>query len=122
MKKLKIYIVKFNDMSSLLGVILLNDEKWGTRIKPQTIIISLYHLYHIFAQYFIDTQDLSSYTSIDYASKDGKPSKAFPAMSLHMPNRGKQLVRYYGYCSNVSRGKRQTEGSTAVNDSLMKTT
>lgn len=106
-------------MSSLFGVIPLDDEKWGTRINPQTIIISLYH---IFAQYLIDTQDHSSYTSTDYASKDGKPSKAFPAMSLHIPNRGKQMVRYYGYCSNVSRGKRQTEGSTAANGSLMKTT
>ena len=106
-------------MSSLLGVILLNDEKWGTRINPPTIIISLYH---IFAQYFIDTQDRSSYTSTNYASKDGKSSKVFPAMSLHIPNRGKQMVRYYGYCNNVSRGKRQTEGSTAANGSLMKTT
>lgn len=106
-------------MSSLFGVIFLDDEKWGTCINPQTIIINLYH---IFAQYFIDTQDYSSYTLTDYASKDGKPSKAFSAMSLHVPNRGKQIVRYYGYCSNVSWGKRQTEGSTAANGSLMKTT
>jgi hypothetical protein len=31
-------------------------------------------------------------------------------MSSHIPNRGEQIVRYYGYYSNVSRGKRQKEG------------
>ena len=31
-------------------------------------------------------------------------------MSSHIPNRGEQMVRYYGYYSNVSRGKRQKEG------------
>lgn len=29
----------------------------------------------------------------------------------HIPNRGEQMVRYYGYYSNVSRGKRQKESS-----------
>jgi hypothetical protein len=33
------------------------------------------------------------------------------AMCSHIPNRGEQMVRYYGYYSNVSRGKRQKEGS-----------
>ncbi|MEN6321001.1 MAG: hypothetical protein ABFD82_19875 [Syntrophaceae bacterium] len=28
----------------------------------------------------------------------------------HIPNRGEQMVRYYGYYSNVSRGKRQLTG------------
>ena len=32
------------------------------------------------------------------------------AMCSHIPNRGEQMVRYYGYYSNVSRGKRQKEG------------
>lgn len=27
----------------------------------------------------------------------------------HVPNRGEQMVRYYGYYSNVSRGKRKQE-------------
>ena len=31
-------------------------------------------------------------------------------MSSHIPNRGEQMVRYYGCYSNVSRGKRQKEG------------
>ncbi|MBW2183336.1 MAG: hypothetical protein JRF49_05655 [Deltaproteobacteria bacterium] len=29
------------------------------------------------------------------------------AMCSHVPNRGEQLVRYYGYYSNVGRGKRR---------------
>ena len=32
------------------------------------------------------------------------------AMCSHIPNRREQMVRYYGYYSNVSRGKRQKEG------------
>ena len=31
------------------------------------------------------------------------------AMCTHIPNRGEQMVRYYGYYINVSRGKRQKE-------------
>jgi len=48
-----------------------------------------------------------------YASKDGRTIKVFPAMEWmaamcsHIPNRGEQMVRYYGYYSNVSRGKRK---------------
>jgi hypothetical protein len=30
-------------------------------------------------------------------------------LTAHIPNKGEQLVRYYGYCSNVSRGKRKKE-------------
>jgi hypothetical protein len=29
------------------------------------------------------------------------------AMCSHIPDRGEQMVRYYGYYSNVSRGKRK---------------
>jgi hypothetical protein len=49
-------------------------------------------------------------------SGDGKSSKVFPAMEWlaamcsHIPNRGEQMVRYYGHYSNVSRGKRQMAG------------
>jgi hypothetical protein len=52
-----------------------------------------------------------------YASKDGRTSKCFPALewlanlSSHIPNRGEQMVRYYGWYSNVSRGKRLKDGS-----------
>ena len=31
-------------------------------------------------------------------------------MCSHVPNKGKQMVCYYGYYSNVSRGKRQKTG------------
>ncbi|MDI6775970.1 MAG: hypothetical protein QMD03_01820 [Syntrophales bacterium] len=45
-----------------------------------------------------------------------KTTKVFPAlewlaaMCSHIPNRGEQMVRYYGYYSNVSCGKRQKKG------------
>ena len=29
------------------------------------------------------------------------------AMCSHVPNKGEQMVRYYGYYSNVARGKRK---------------
>jgi Putative transposase len=29
--------------------------------------------------------------------------------TAHIPNKGEQLVRYYGYYSNVSRGKRKKQ-------------
>ncbi len=32
------------------------------------------------------------------------------AMCSHIPNRGEQMVRYYGYYSNIARGKRQQKG------------
>ena len=36
-------------------------------------------------------------------------------MCSHVPNKGEQLVRYYGgYYSNVSRGKRQKTGDDAA--------
>ena len=50
-----------------------------------------------------------------YASKDGKSIEVFSAMEWlaamcsNIPNRGEQMVRYYGYYSNVVRGKRQQE-------------
>ena len=52
-----------------------------------------------------------------YTAKDGRTSKNFPAlewlaaMCSHIPNRGEQMVRYYGYYSNVSRGKRKETGT-----------
>ncbi len=50
-------------------------------------------------------------------AKDSKKTKVFPAlewlaaMCSHIPNRGEQMVRYYGYYSNVARGKRQKAGN-----------
>ena len=57
-------------------------------------------------------QYLDQEAKVVYASKDGKSTKVFDAlewiaaMCSHVPDRGEQMVRYYGY-SNVSRGKRQ---------------
>jgi len=48
-----------------------------------------------------------------YRSKDGSKVKVFDAlewlaaMCSHVPNKGEQMVRYYGYYSNVARGKRK---------------
>ncbi len=45
-----------------------------------------------------------------YESKDGRTQKTFDALDLlallttHIPNKNKRMVRYYGYCSNKSRG------------------
>jgi hypothetical protein len=47
-----------------------------------------------------------------YRSKGGAKVKVFDvlewlaAMCSHVPNKGEQMVRYYGYYSNVARGKR----------------
>jgi hypothetical protein len=51
-------------------------------------------------------------SKVTYCSKDGKQEKVFDAlewlaaMGSHVPNKAEQMVRYYGYYSNVSRGKR----------------
>jgi len=55
--------------------------------------------------------------SVVYTAKVGKSQKIFPAlewlaaMCSHIPNKGEQMVRYYGHYSNVARGKRQKAGS-----------
>jgi len=54
-------------------------------------------------------------SKVIYKSKDGKKEKTFDAlewlaaMCSHIPNKGEQMVRYYGYYSNVSRGKRKKQ-------------
>jgi len=48
-----------------------------------------------------------------YKSKAGKETRLFDAlewlaaMCSHVPGKGEQMVRYYGYYSNVSRGRRK---------------
>ena len=60
-------------------------------------------------------QYLDEEGTVVYTSKDGATTRNFPAlewlaaMCSHIPNRGEQMVRYYGYYSNVSRGKRRQE-------------
>ncbi len=54
-------------------------------------------------------------SKVVYRSKDGKEEKIFDAlewlaaMCSHVPNKGEQMVRYYGYYSNLSRGKRKKQ-------------
>ena len=54
-------------------------------------------------------------SKVVYRSKDGRSEKIFDAlewlaaMCSHVPNKGEQMVRYYGYYSNVSRGKRKKQ-------------
>jgi hypothetical protein len=61
-------------------------------------------------------QYLDEEGTVVYTSRDGATTRNFPAlewlaaMCSHISNRGEQMVRYYGYYSNVSRGKRQNEG------------
>ena len=61
-------------------------------------------------------QYLDEEGTVVYTSKDGATTRNFPAlewlaaMCSHIPNRGEQMVRYYGYYSNVSRGKRRQKG------------
>jgi hypothetical protein len=54
-------------------------------------------------------------SKVFYRSKDGKKENIFDALEWlaakcsHVPNKGEQMVRYYGYYSNVSRGKRKNK-------------
>ena len=66
-----------------------------------------------------DTKTVLYHTKIKPGSK--KNFAVFPALdwiatlTTHIPNRGEQLVRYYGYYSNFSRGKRKKlQGEEAV--------
>jgi len=55
--------------------------------------------------------------TVVYTGKDRTTNKVFPAMEwlaamcTHIPHRGEQMVRYYGYYSNVARGKRHKAGN-----------
>ena len=58
-------------------------------------------------------------------SKDSKDEKTFDAlewiaaMCSHVPNRGEQMVRYYGHYSNVSRGKRKMQDQDGLIPSIL---
>jgi hypothetical protein len=72
-------------------------------------------------------QYLDEEGGVVYKSKDGKDTKGFlalewlAAMCSHIPNRGEQIMKYYGYYSNVSREKRQKEGIDDVIPCIMET-
>jgi len=58
---------------------------------------------------------------VEYRAKDNSQTKVFDAvewlaaMCSHVPSKGEQMVRYYGYYSNVARGKRK---KAAVDDQV----
>jgi len=58
-------------------------------------------------------QYLADEGTVVYSAKDGKDRKVFDAqewlaaLCSHVPNRGEQMVRYYGWYSNVTRGKKR---------------
>jgi hypothetical protein len=58
--------------------------------------------------------------NLQYKSKHGRQQRAFDAlewlaaMSSHIPDKGEQMVRYYGYYSNVCRGRRQKANQDGV--------
>ena len=70
-----------------------------------------------------------------YRSKDGKNEKTFDALERlaampacacphadrysQVPNKAEQMVRYYGYYSNVSSGERKKEGQDTVIPSIL---
>jgi hypothetical protein len=67
---------------------------------------------------YIPAKDsLDGQAKVIYKSKDGRVSKTFEALDwlaqlvTHIPNKGEQMVRYYGYYSNKSRGMRKKAGS-----------
>jgi hypothetical protein len=60
---------------------------------------------------------LDGQAKVIFRSKDGRTSKTFEALDwlaqlvTHIPNKGEQMVRYYGYYSNKSRGMRKRAGT-----------
>ena len=66
-------------------------------------------------------------SKVNYQSKDGASTKTFdaldwprqrtagckhsPQLVTHIPNKGEQMVRYYGFYSNKSRGLRKKAGT-----------
>ena len=59
------------------------------------------------------------------SGKKGKEKKVFTAMdwlaalTAHIPDRGEQRVRYYGWYSNKSRGIRQKAGREGSEEPLV---
>jgi hypothetical protein len=66
-------------------------------------------------------------SKVIYRAKDGKEEKMFEAlewiaaMCSHVPNKGEQMVKYYGYYSNVSRGKRKMQDKDDAIPSILDT-
>ena len=68
---------------------------------------------------------MSGTARVIYHSKNDASSKTFDALywlaqlTIHIPNRGEQMCRYYGYYSNKSRGMRNKSGADDAVPALM---
>ena len=67
---------------------------------------------------YVAAQDTSDgIAKVIYQSKDAKTTKTFDALDwlaqlvAHIRNKGEQMVRYYGFYSNKSRGLRKKAGT-----------
>jgi hypothetical protein len=78
-------------------------------LRAEEILIAIRFIHYI--------QYLDQEGTVVYRSKRGETTRRFPAMEWlaamcsHIPNRGAHMVKYCGFDSNVSRRKRQKEGS-----------
>jgi len=79
--------------------------------EKQVLINSIYIIRASFSQERMTYLPVES--RIIYRSKDNRKEKTFDAldwlaaMTSHIPNQREQMVRYYGFYSNVSRGLRK---------------
>jgi hypothetical protein len=66
--------------------------------------------------YITDDQSPDGIAKVIYQSKNGRTPKTFGALdwlaqlTTHIPGKNEQMVRYYGYYSNKSRGLRRRAG------------
>jgi len=66
---------------------------------------------------YIPANDSSDGAKVVYESKDAETTKTFDALdwlaqlTTHIPNKGEQMIRYYGFYSNKSRGSRKKAGT-----------
>jgi hypothetical protein len=66
--------------------------------------------------YIAADESADGVSKVIYESKDANTSKTFDALDwlaqlvTHIPNKGEQMVRYYGFYSNKSRGLRKKAG------------
>jgi hypothetical protein len=68
---------------------------------------------------------LPAESKVIYVSKNGKEKKEFEAlewlaaMCSHIPDKGMQMVHYYGFYSNVARGKRKKADQDGLISNIM---
>lgn len=73
------------------------------------------------------SEALDGVARVIYKAKDGRTTKTFLAMDwlahliTHIPNKGEQLVRYYGYYSNKARGMRKKTDTDMLVPALIDT-